>query len=200
MKASILLFTVALFMLAAFIYYAASCYRKFYKVADTPGNSDLASVVSNQPEKYFILRLGTSAFHMQNIVLDSDNKRLPALDRISPDHLTYLIESKKQGIHYLPSKEGEVLNEVHIYALQDNQLQYGSSYVLDFNKISKLKYWRKTKAHNNKHHHQHCWYCRDSWSILAAIVGSSSSTSGGGGSTQGQGSARSLAFIMEMNL
>lgn len=147
MKTRILLVTVTLLVLAGLFITQQSCYRKFYKVSDTTGTADLASVVSTQPGKYFILRSGNNAFHMQNILLDSNNKTITCtLDRVSQDHLSYLIESRKQGIHYSPAKEGEVLKEVHIYALQDNQLQYGSSYVLDFNKISKIEVLEKDKG------------------------------------------------------
>src|SRR5689334_20956062 len=112
-----------LFLLAFLLIIPQSCYRKFYKVADNPGSSNIDSTVEAQAQKskYIILRSGLDAYHMENIVVNPDHKSLTCtLGRISDAHQYYLATDKKKAIPFT-SKESAVLNEVHIYTLQNDQ-------------------------------------------------------------------------------
>lgn len=147
MKPRILYFIPAAAMLILGALTEQSCYRKFYKVSNTGYAADPAATFKSQPEKYYILRSGTNAFHMEDIALDSSGKSISCrLGRLPEEHVSYLMATKKEAINYKPSKESAVLNEVHIYTLQDNQFYFDSTYVIDFKKIAKIEILEKDKG------------------------------------------------------
>lgn len=147
MKPRILYFIPVAAMLILGALTEQSCYRKFYKVSNASYAADPAATFKSQPEKYYILRSGNNAFHMEDIVLDSSGKSISCrLGRLPEGHLSYLLATKKEAIHYKPSKDSAVLNEVHIYTLQDNHFYFDSSYVIDFKKIAKIEILEKDKG------------------------------------------------------
>lgn len=125
-----------------------SCYRKFYKVSDSNISQDPATTIKQQTGKYFILRSGTKAYHMEDIVLDSSDKSIRlTLGSLSNDHLSYVTVTKNKGIPYKKSLgEDAVLNEVHVYIPADTTLRYPGFCNLEFTKISKIEVLEKDKG------------------------------------------------------
>jgi hypothetical protein len=142
------IFTLAvLFSLVLLLTVQESCYRKFYKVANNSDSANIGNTLQSPQNRYLILRSGSNAFHMENVVLNSDNKSLTCtLGRLPEEHSLYLASDKKKGIPFKPSKQSAVLNEVHIYTLENNRFHYDSIYTLGFNEISKIEILEKDKG------------------------------------------------------
>lgn len=145
-------FNLPLLTAALFIVLVAatlqSCYRNFYKVSDKPAATpDYARSNEDQSGKYFILRSGNRAFHMQNLAINHDNNSLTCtLAMVDVSHTNYLLTDKKKGIPYLHSKgESVVMDEVHMYIPADDSLQYDQNYVLDIKKIIKIETLEKDR-------------------------------------------------------
>ena len=91
--------TGILLLLLLLITIPESCYRKFYKVADNSGSSNVDSTLQGQKQKnkYLILRSGFDAYHMKNVVLNEDHKSLTCtLDTLSQMHQLYLSTNKRK--------------------------------------------------------------------------------------------------------
>ena len=125
-----------------------SCYQKFYKVANNSGSPTIDSSIWSDKNKYFILRSGYAALHMENIVVNPNNNSLTcSLSLIEQVHQVYINESDKKWLQYKPSKgESVVQNEVHVYILADSNLKVGTNYILNLNKISKIEILEHDKA------------------------------------------------------
>ena len=106
----------------------AACQRFFMPVkstANTPSEKG-AYISGNQMDKYFILRQGSSAYAMKQIVVDKEKNTLTCvLETVPPQHRLYL-NSRSAKYVYNYEKDDEygnvntkvkapVLREVHIY-------------------------------------------------------------------------------------
>ena len=93
-------------LLAFLVTIPESCYRKFYKVANGPHAENIDSTIQlqNQKQKFFILRSGGDAFHMENVSMDNNSQSLTfTLRRLPPEHQLYLAVNKKSGIPFKQS-------------------------------------------------------------------------------------------------
>ena len=198
--------TGILLLLLLLITIPESCYRKFYKVADNSGSSNVDSTLQGQKQKnkYLILRSGFDAYHMKNVVLSEDHKSLTCtLDTLSQMHQLYLSTNKKKGIPFKQSRESAVLNEVHIYTTQEESFHHDSTYTLDFNKISKIEILEKDKGRTTTSTVistvEIAAVVAGTIAIITSSSNSSSSSGGGGGGGGGTGSSNSCPYVSTYN-
>jgi hypothetical protein len=98
--------------------------------------------------RYFVLRNGTTAFAMSNIVLSNDKKSLTCtLENLPADHQLHLTKGRKGKMKYKKNEPDNfpVLNEVHFYIQPDNSAAIGE-YTLSLNKVEKIEIIEKDKA------------------------------------------------------
>lgn len=143
------------YVLMLFIY---SC-KSYYKVINKPLSIENTSSqeVAKMPlqYRYFILRNGGMAYHMEDMQLSEDKKSITCkLELVPPSHQLYLINSSNRNRSY--SKGGDlkqegVLNEVHLYLKPGDSLNYGN-YVLDLNKVDKIEIIEKDQGRTISNH------------------------------------------------
>jgi hypothetical protein len=125
-----------------------SC-MNYYKISKTPKNTATPdNIVQANPQRYFILRSGSNAYYMNNIVLSSDRKSLTCtLENLPPEHQLHLRSGRAGHMRYKKYKpEAVVLNEVHLYIQQDNTTGAGNSYTLFLDKVQKIEVLEKDKG------------------------------------------------------
>ncbi len=98
--------------------------------------------------RYFVLRSGSQAYYMKNIVLSNDRKTLETtLDTLPPQHKLHLVNGYNGKMRYYKSKLFDigVLNEVHMYTAQDNTAAAGNRYTLALDQVQKIEVIEKDK-------------------------------------------------------
>jgi hypothetical protein len=119
--------------------------HNYYKAV--PTNS--AAVDSLKAKgRYFVLRNGSSAFVMNNVVLSSDRKSVSCnLENLPADHQLHLTKGLKGKMKYKKNEPDNfsVLNEVHFYIQHDNTAAPGE-YTLALDKVEKIEIIEKDKG------------------------------------------------------
>lgn len=143
------------YVLMLFIY---SC-KSFYKVVNKPlsiENTSSQEVAKMQLQyRYFILRNGGMAYHMEDMQLSEDKKSIMCkLELVPSTHQLYLINTSNRDRSY--SKGGDlkqegVLNEVHLYLKPGDTLNYGG-YVLDLGRVDKIEIIEKDQGRTTSNH------------------------------------------------
>jgi hypothetical protein len=98
--------------------------------------------------RYFVLRNGSSAFVMNNVVLSNDKKSLTCnLENLPASHQFHLIKGRRGKMQYRKNEVDEltVLNEVHFYIQHDNTAISGE-YTLPLSKVEKIEIIEKDKG------------------------------------------------------
>ena len=127
---------------------AISC-MNYYKVSDKSNMSVVTDTTSvANMNRYFILRTGSNAFYMNNIVLAKDRKSLTCLlEALPEEHTMHLHKGRGGHMRFKIDKpENVVTNEVHIYIPRDSAATAGKSYFLSLNKVIKLEVLEKDKG------------------------------------------------------
>ncbi|HVY76274.1 MAG TPA: hypothetical protein VG890_15705 [Puia sp.] len=141
-----------------------SCF--YYKVA-TPKNGPpppADSVIAANPNRYFILRSGSQAFHMKDLLLSEDRKTLSCtLDRLPREHQLHLTRGGKDHVPEQKTREGSmrykrhkadtvVLHEVHLYIPPDSTAKVEVTYTLDLAQVQKVELLVKDKKRTTASH------------------------------------------------
>ena len=118
-----------------------SCMNNYYKISKVPNASTPKTVIQSNLKRYFILRNGDSAYHMSNIIINNDKQLLTCtLNTLPNEHKLHLKLGRGGNMRYREAKgEGIVLNEVHVYVLQDSAAAPGPNYSLPFDKIMNIE-------------------------------------------------------------
>jgi hypothetical protein len=121
----------------------------YYKAANM--NKNVVTENLNAPElanRYFILRNGANAYHMQNLVVSEDKKSITChLDSLPANHTLHLVKGRGGAMRYKKtSVEVDVLNEVHFYIPFDTLAKADSDYVLSLDKVQKIEVLEKDKG------------------------------------------------------
>jgi len=124
-----------------------SC-MNYYKISKAPENTSTpdATIKANVDQRYFILRNGDSAYHMDNIKNFNDSL-ICSLETLPPEHRLHLKNGRSGNMRFKKYKpEAVVLNEVHVYEKQNNNAKAGKNYTLMYNRIEKIEVLEKNKA------------------------------------------------------
>ena len=135
-----------LLAISFFFLVSAGC-NNYYKATAKP--KEAGSIDSlTKLNRYFILRSGSQAYYMRNIVLSNDRKTLETtLDTLLPQHKLHLVNGYNGKMRYYKSKLFDigVLNEVHMYTAQDNTAAAGNRYTLALDRVQKIEVIEKDK-------------------------------------------------------
>jgi hypothetical protein len=139
-------------LIATLIFYQSCC--NYYKVAKAPDRAAASpeSIVNANPDRYFILRVGTSAYYMSNMVINQDRQSLRCtLETLPEEHRLHLQNGLGGRMRYKKNKpEAAVLNEVHFYLPQDTTAVTGTRYSVVFNKLTKIEVLEKDKGRTTR--------------------------------------------------
>lgn len=123
--------------------------HNYYKAVQTPAANSASVVDSLKPQnRYFVLRNGSAAYYMNNIVLNEDKKTLTCkLEQLPTNHQLHLVSGRKGKFQYKKgtAEDLNVLNEVHFYIQPDNTIA-GGQYTLDLIKVEKIEILEKDKG------------------------------------------------------
>ncbi len=143
-----LLIWALLLMAVPFICPLSGCFQKYYKTVSPSPDSVAANYSTKYSNRYFILRNGSTAYYMSNMIL-SDNKQSVAclLDTLPAEHRLHLRRGRNGHLRYKGSlPEATVLSEVHLYIPVDTTARQGKSYTLSLGKVTKVEVIEKDKG------------------------------------------------------
>jgi len=131
-----------------------SCMNNYYKISKAPTASTPEAIIQSNLNRYFILREGDSAYHMSNIIINNDKQLLTCkLSTLPNEHKLHLKLGRGGDMRYREAKsEGIVLNEIHIYTLQDSAAAPGNSFSLPIDKIMNIEVLVKDKDRSTMSH------------------------------------------------
>lgn len=126
-----------------FLLLTGSCHN-YYKTASARNGSYASSTIDSLrlQNRHFILRNGSQALYMKNIVVSADQKSLTALlDTLPPEHKLHLVNGRGGNMRY--SKIGltdvAVLSEVHLYTSVNYSALPGENFNLPLDKVTKIE-------------------------------------------------------------
>jgi hypothetical protein len=121
---------------------ATSCFRHYYKIAKQPFNASSQTVDSLQKKsRYFILRSGDYAWHMDKISLSEDQKTIHCVLTDLP--FSHQLHMKKgehhENFQYKPKEPTRaVLEEVHFF-ISPEPLAKDGVFTLPVDKIQRIE-------------------------------------------------------------
>ena|SRR6476659_7070022 len=127
-----------------------SC-MNYYKISKAPENTSTPekTIETNvNRQRYFILRNGDSAYHMDSIKNFNDSLTC-RLETLPPEHRLHLRKGINGKLRYKNQNQQPValvLYEVHVYEIKNNAAKAGTNYTLMYNKIQKIEVLEKDKA------------------------------------------------------
>jgi len=129
-----------------------SC-MNYYKISKAPENTSTPekTIETNvNRQRYFILRNGDSAYHMDNVKNFNDSL-ICSLETLPTEHRLHLKNGRSGNMRFKKYKpEAVVLTEVHIYEIPDNNAKQGIDYTLMYNKIQKIEVLEKNKSRTTR--------------------------------------------------
>jgi hypothetical protein len=142
------IFNLRLYLVIIILPCLQSCCH-YYKISKTKENSaDSTNIIQAGSPRYFILRAGDSAYHMNNINVGNEKNSLTGtLEELPSNHRLHLRNGRNGQMRYKKNKpEAAVLDEVHIYVEYDSSVFAGNSYVLSKDRIKKIEVLEKNKG------------------------------------------------------
>lgn len=132
------------------MFFSGGCHN--YYMANRPKATQVsqkASIVDslNKQGRYFILRSGSQAYYIDDIVLSDDRKIMQCtLDTLPNIHQLYLTRGRRGKMQYKVRDpvDMNVLNEVHFYIAPDNSLTAGA-YTLQLDQVQKIEVIEKDR-------------------------------------------------------
>lgn len=101
----------------------------------------------NNHNRYFVLRSGSQAFYMKQMILSDDRKTLSAtLDSLPPEHRLHLTSGRGGNLRYKASNPDDVavLSEVHFY-VPPMPVTAGETLNLSLDQVQKIEVLEKDK-------------------------------------------------------
>ena len=126
----------------------ASC-SHYYKVEKAPAALQRPdSTLTANPHRYFILRSGFNAYHMEDMSLSPDRTTVTCrLEVLPEEHRLHLRNGRGGHLRYKASAPEEaVLSEIHLYIPQDTTAVSGHVYSFSLGKVEKLEILQKDKG------------------------------------------------------
>lgn len=132
-----------IFLIILFVF--AACQRYYMTTArNVKDNPDQTLDSLKNESRYFVLRNGSEAYYMKNIVLSDDRQTLGCLlDTLPPEHKLHLLKGRNGNMRY-NLQDIPVLTEVHLYISSDKLPSVGD-YTLSLDQIQKIEVIEKDK-------------------------------------------------------
>lgn len=137
---------IVLFSVLAFCASVLPACHNFYKASKT-GTEKIDSLQAKN--RFFILRNGTEALYMRDMVLSADRKSIECvLAELPPEHRLHLVNGHKGRLQYKKGEPNEfpVLSEVHIYIPYDKDVVQDTAFKLMLEKVEKIEMIEKDKG------------------------------------------------------
>lgn len=129
---------LSLFLTLAFLNLIISC--SYYNVRSVTTSSEtMSSQIDefNKTQKYAVMHSGPNTWHLNNLVLNEDNKTISGMvQAVDPNHIPRKPRELKR-VHRYSSKETP-LNEVHFYISTNNIPDFGSQITIPFSEINSI--------------------------------------------------------------
>lgn len=129
---------LSLFLTLAFLNLIISC--SYYNVRSVTTSSEtMSSQIDefNKTQKYAVMHSGPNTWHLNNLVLNEDNKTISGMvQAVDPNHIPRQTRELKR-VHRYSSKETP-LNEVHFYISTNNIPDFGSQITIPFSEINSI--------------------------------------------------------------
>ena len=144
--------TIKNFVSGMLLFFTIAGCHNYYKATqkEVGNNTEKAGVADSlkMQNRYFVLRNGSQAYYMNNIVLSEDKKTLScSLEMLPANHQFHLVKGGRGKMRYKKNNPEDltVLNEVHFYIQPDNTAAVGQ-YSLQLDKLQKIEIIEKDKA------------------------------------------------------
>jgi hypothetical protein len=128
----------SMFLTLTFLNFVIGC--SYYNVRSvTTSPETIAKQVQdfNMAQKYAVMHSGGNIWHLNNLVLNEDNKTLSGTAQIvESNHMPLKLRDSKR-VHRYSSNETP-LNEVHFYINTNNTPDYGSQITISFSEITSI--------------------------------------------------------------
>jgi hypothetical protein len=125
-----------MFLTVSFLNLIISC--SYYNVKDVTTSSETMSsqiVEFNKAQKYAVIHSGQDTWHLNNLVLNEDNKTISGTAQIVDENHVPLKPRDSKRVHRYNNNEMQPLNEVHFYIKSNNIPDYGSKITIPFPEI-----------------------------------------------------------------
>ncbi len=134
--------STVILLVIVFMFSRCHTYYKATKINATAADRTIDSLKSQN--RYFVLRSGSEAYYMKNMVLSDDHKTLECtLDSLPPVHRLYLAKGRNGKMQY-KAEDAPVLIEVHLY-LSNNKVVNEGNYTLQLDQIQKIEVLEKDR-------------------------------------------------------
>ena len=128
---------LSLFLTLAFLNLIISC--SYYNVRSVTTSSEtMSSQIDefNKTQKYAVIHSGPNTWHLNNLVLNEDNKTISGMvQAVDPNHIPRKPRELKRVHRYSRSAKETPLNEVHFYISTNNIPDFGSQITIPFSEI-----------------------------------------------------------------
>ncbi len=160
----------------------AACHN-YYKA--TPGRTGTYAPATldslRQLNRHFILRHGTQALYMTNMVLSADQRTLTArLDSVPPNLQRHLQGGRGGSLRYKAvgeANERDVLSEVHLYTVDLPDVAPGENFSLPLDRVQKIEILEKDrKRTTNSYVLGAIGYTLGAFAIAAIIIAATKSS------------------------
>ncbi|MCJ7757669.1 MAG: hypothetical protein MUP24_05940, partial [Gillisia sp.] len=124
-----------MFLAVSFLNLIISC--SYYNVKDVTTSSEtMSSQIDefNKAQKYAVIHSGQNTWHLNNLVLNEDNKTISGTAQIVDKNHVPLKPRDSKRVHRYNSQK-KPLNEVHFYIKSNNLPDYGSQITIPFSEI-----------------------------------------------------------------
>ncbi len=131
---------LSLFLTLAFLNLIISC--SYYNVRSVTTSSEtMSSQIDefNKTQKYAVMHSGPNTWHLNNLVLNEDNKTISGMvQAVDPNHIPRKPRELKRVHRYSKSAKETPLNEVHFYISTNNIPDFGSQITIPFSEINSI--------------------------------------------------------------
>lgn len=131
---------LSLFLTLAFLNLIISC--SYYNVRSVTTSSEtMSSQIDefNKTQKYAVMHSGPNTWHLNNLVLNEDNKTISGMvQAVDPNHIPRKPRELKRVHRYSRSAKETPLNEVHFYISTNNIPDFGSQITIPFSEINSI--------------------------------------------------------------
>ncbi|WP_223034709.1 hypothetical protein [Hanstruepera marina] len=130
---------LALILTFTFLNLIISC--SYYNVKDlTTSPETLSKQIENfnSESRYAVIHTGITIWHLENIILNEDNKTITGIaQELSLEH-TPLQPREKKRVHRYKRDKQEPFNELHLYLSSNVDAKFGSEVTIPFSDITSL--------------------------------------------------------------
>jgi len=127
---------LSMFLTVSFLNLILSCsYYNVKHVTTSPETMSGQIAEFNKTQKYAVIHSGQKTWHLNNLVLNEDNKTISGTAQIVDENHVPLKPRDSKRVHRYNNNEMQPLNEVHFYINSNKIPDYGSQIAIPFSEI-----------------------------------------------------------------